>query len=382
MTRQTELPKPYLQIETDELIRRIADRKKQLGQDLCILGHHYQSDEVFQFADFAGDSLKLSQQAAQQERARYIVFCGVHFMAESADILSSDAHDVFLPNSQAGCTMADMADEVSVAEALRELRTMTDAKIVPITYVNSSAATKALTGREGGACCTSGNVQNVFRWALADANDGGAGGQKILAIPDQHLARNTAITMGYGLDDCTVYDPELPAGGLTSEQVARSTILLWKGHCHVHQRFTVEHVQAARDEHADVRVIVHPECPYEVVQAADAAGSTEQILQTVGKSPAGSRWAVGTESAMVNRLARQHNDRVIQPLASTAVCGQMKRIDLPHLLWTLDGLADNQPVNQIQVAKDIADQARQALQRMLDIKRTPEASETGRGNKK
>ena len=369
MALQTPLPEAYAEIDTGECRRRIAERKSRLGERVCVLGHHYQRDEVIEFADFTGDSLKLSRLAAEQTAARYIVFCGVHFMAESADVLSAPDQAVILPHIQAGCEMADMADEAGVAAALDELGRLTEARVVPVTYVNSSAAIKAVTGRAGGACCTSSNVRNVFRWALAPVAEGGAGGEKVLCIPDQHLGRNTAVAMGYGEDDCVVYDPDLPNGGLSAADVESATFLLWKGHCYVHQKFTPQHVEAVRRRHPGIRVIVHPECPREVVRLADASGSTEQILRAVAGARAGTSWAIGTESNLVNRLARRYPDRFVRLLADApALCGMMARIDLPHLLWVLDCLAEGRIVNRVSVPADAADGARAALDRMIAIK--------------
>ena len=368
--QQVPIPEKYLRASSDELGRQAAQLKARLGSDLCILGHHYQCDEVIAQADFTGDSLKLSQLAAQQGRARYIVFCGVHFMAESADVLSSDQQVVILPNAQAGCNMAEMADADGVAAALDEMSAIgAGARIVPITYVNSSAAIKALTGRAGGACCTSGNVRNVFEWALAPKGDGGAGAEKILCVPDQHLGRNTAAAMGYGDDACAIYDPALPNGGLSADEVAGATFLLWKGFCYVHQRFTPAHVKAVRQRHPSIRVIVHPECPREVVGLADAAGSTEQIIRAIDQAPTGGKWAIGTESNLVNRLAKRHPDQFIRVLSDApALCMTMHLVDLPHLVWVLDNLAEGRVVNQITVEAAEADDAKVALDRMIAIK--------------
>jgi len=369
MSERIPTARQYASLPNEQLHERIAQRKAQLGPSLCILGHHYQRDEVIRHADFTGDSLKLSQQAARQKDARFIVFCGVHFMAESADVLSSDEQVVVLPNLRAGCAMADMAEAAAVESALEELTGMTDAKIVPVTYVNSNAAVKALTGRAGGACCTSSNVRNVFAWALRSESQGGAGGEKILAIPDQHLGRNTAVAMGYSLDDCVVYDPARPNGGLTPRQVRNATFILWRGHCYVHQLFTAEHVVAVRHKHDSINVIVHPECPHEVVQLSDASGSTEQIIRAVGDAQPGTKWAIGTESNLVNRLAKTHKDRFVRILSDApAVCVQMGRITLAHLAWVLDCLAEGNVVNRISVDPVTAEQARLALQRMIDIK--------------
>ncbi|MBS3733329.1 MAG: quinolinate synthase NadA [Phycisphaerae bacterium] len=368
MAETDQIPAEYAAADHQTLTQRIALRKRELGNRLVILGHHYQRDEVFQFADFTGDSLKLSRQAAEQADAEFIVFCGVHFMAESAEILSAPHQRVCLPNLAAGCAMADMAEYADVAAALDELRAMTDAPIVPVAYVNSTAAIKALTGRAGGACCTSSNVRKVFDWALRPAPDGGAGGRKVFAVPDQHLARNTAAAMGYDEADLATYDPHQPGGGLSAEDVERATFVLWQGHCYVHQLFTRDDVERARQDEPEATIMVHPECPRAVVDAADRAGSTEQIRAAVGEAAPGSRWVIGTESNMVERLAREHPDQSIRVLsAGRATCVQMARIDLPHLLWTLDAIAAGEPIHVIRVADDVADDARTALQRMIAI---------------
>ena len=372
MNTQIPLTTEYTSLTSETLCERIAARKAELGKSLCILGHHYQRDEVIQFADFTGDSLKLSQLAADQKQARYIVFCGVHFMAESADILSVDDQVVCLPNLRAGCAMANLADATDVSAALAEVASMTTKKterIVPVSYVNSTATIKALTAQAGGACCTSSNIRNVFEWALTSEQSGGAGAAKIFAIPDQHLGRNTAVAMGYSAEDCAVYDPHLPNGGLSPADVQRAKFLLWKGHCYVHQLFTPEHVQAVRTEHKDIFVIVHPECPPEVVALADASGSTSQIISAIAAGRPGAWYAIGTESNLVNRLARQYSDRHILVLSEEpATCVQMQRIDLPHLLWVLDNLSAGRIVNQITVPANIAADARVALERMINIK--------------
>ena len=369
MPYQIPLPRHYNEMDTEELSAAIARRKEQLGKELCILGHHYQRDEIIRFADLTGDSLKLSQLAASQSEARYIVFCGVHFMAESADVLSSDDQIVCLPHMQAGCAMAEMAEDEAVAAAIDEVSELAVGKVVPVTYVNSSAAIKAVTARAGGACCTSSNVQNVFQWALLPAGEGGAGGEKVFAVPDEHLGRNTAFSLGYRPYDTVVYDPALPNGGLAGDDVRRATFVLWKGHCYVHQRFTARHVHRVRRKHPGITVIVHPECPHEVVRLADASGSTEQIIRAVRGSSPGSKWAVGTESNLVNRLAARHTEMFIRVLSDMpSLCAQMGRIDLGHLLWVLDNLAEGRVVNQVRVASDVARDARQALQRMIDIK--------------
>jgi quinolinate synthase len=376
---QPEMPPEYIQLTEAELCRRISAAKATLGETLCILGHHYQREEVIQFADFVGDSLKLSQQAAAQRKAKYVVFCGVHFMAESADVLAGLAtaspwragpdQVVILPNLNAGCAMADMADEPAVAAALEELAGLGGGKVVPVVYVNSAAAVKALAARAGGACCTSSNARNVFAWALAPASAGGAGADKVLAVPDQHLGRNSAVAMGYSLDQCVLYDPAKLGGGLSRADVARAKFILWKGQCHIHQVFRPAHVEAARRRHPGIRVLAHPECPYEVVSICDASGSTEQIIREVAAAPPGSSFAIATESNLVERLARRHRDRFIRTLADfPAICRQMYCIDLPHLLWVLDNLLAGRVVNRVRVEPAIAADARVALQRMLGIR--------------
>ena len=363
------LPQKYTEMSRQELINHIADVKAKLGDKLCILGHHYQSDDTIQFADFRGDSLKLSQQAANQKTAEYIVFCGVHFMAESADVLSSPEQTVCIPNMRAGCGMADMADPDDVIAAIDEINRVAGGNVIPIAYVNSTAAIKAATAKAGGACCTSSNVKNVFAWAFTPTEEGGAGAEKIFALPDQHLARNTAIAMGYSKDHCVVYDPELPLGGLTEQQIADAKFILWKGWCYVHRMFQVEHVLAARQDHPDATVIVHPECPNEVVELADLSGSTSQIIETISAAPAGTTWVVGTESNMVRRLACQMPDKNIHVLCGhQAKCIQMARIDLAHLAWCLDSIAENNPVNIVTVDNAIAADSCVALERMINIK--------------
>jgi quinolinate synthase len=341
-----------------------------------ILGHHYQHDEILRYADFTGDSLKLSQLAAQQSRAEFIVFCGVHFMAESADILSGGTRAVILPDLSAGCPMAEMAEADDVQTALDELAALAGgAAIVPITYVNSAASAKAITGRAGGACCTSSNCRAVFEWALTQKPATGSTDVKILALPDQHLARATALDMGYGLDDCALYRPRLPNGGLTAAQVRQATFILWDGWCCVHQEFTVEQIAGRRREHPGICVIVHPECEISVVQAADLHGSTEQIIAAVAAGSPGSQWAVGTEINLVNRLTRLHADRRVLNLADAGgKCAMMAHIDLPHLCWALENLAAGRVVNRVQVAEPIRRDAVIALERMIRLKGAADAS--------
>lgn len=370
MIYQQPLPQGYAQLEQDELHARISARKTELGGDLCILGHHYQSDDVIAHADFVGDSLKLSQQAAGLVQARFIVFCGVHFMAESADILSRGRAAVLLPHLMAGCGMADMAQDDAVEQAIEELAHLSGgARILPVSYVNSSAAIKAITGRAGGLCCTSSNARNVLKWALTPTGQGGGGANKILALPDQHLPHNTGLAMGFTPDQFAIYDPRLHNGGLSEADVRRATFILWKGQCYVHQRFTPQQVSNVRRLREGMNVVVHPECPHQVVALADASGSTEQIIQAVAAGEPGSSWAIGTESNLVNRLAKRHQDCFIRTLGDkAALCIQMARIDLTHLLWVLDNLAAGELVNHVQVPPALADQARLALERMIAIK--------------
>ncbi len=378
MLFQEPLTEPYTSMTFDELDSRIRAHKERFGSRLVILGHHYQQDDVVRYADFAGDSLKLSQLAADQHEAEFIVFCGVHFMAESADILTSDAQAVILPDLSAGCTMADMADDLDVQTCLEEMTALADgAKITPITYVNSTAAVKAATGRNGGACCTSGNCRTVLEWALRPIDQGGAGAAKIVAAPDQHLVRATALDMGYSLDDCVVYHPDQPNGGLTAEQVQRATFILWEGFCSVHQEFTVENIRRRREQYSGIKIIVHPECEISVVQAADLHGSTEQIIRAIADSAPGDKWAVGTEANLVNRLACRHVDKLVVNLADhQCLCATMYRIDPQHLCWTLDNLAEGNIVNRITVPSEIAADARIALQRMVALKGVSAASPT------
>ncbi len=351
----------YLLTPDDTLDDRIAAAKARLGQDVVILGHHYQRDEVVKFADFRGDSLKLSQQAAQAH-ARHIIFCGVHFMAESADILRRPHQVVILPDLSAGCSMADMADIGQVETCWAELESLGDLKVVPITYMNSTAAIKAFTGEHGGAVCTSSNAAAVMRWAFAR-------GERVLFLPDEHLGRNTAYRMGIALEEMVVWDPNEALGGTTPEAVRHARVILWKGYCSVHQRFRVEHVERVRREHPGLRVIVHPECRWEVAEAADSIGSTEQIIKAVASGEPGSKWAVGTEIHLVNRLSKQFTDRMVISLdPSVCVCTTMFRISPQHLLWALENLAAGQVVNRIRVDDRTRRWARVALERMLSLR--------------
>jgi quinolinate synthase len=346
-----------------QLVERARKAKEALGDRLFVLGHHYQRDEVIQFADVTGDSFKLAQQAAARPQAEYIVFCGVHFMAESADILTSDSQRVILPDMAAGCSMADMATFDQVEEAWEALEDLGLAdRVVPVTYMNSSADIKAFCGRNGGVVCTSSNARRALTWAFEQ-------GEKVLFLPDQHLGRNTAVLeMGMTLDDCVVWNPHRPNGGLTREQLERARMILWRGHCSVHGRFTAESVDDVRERIPGVNVLVHPECRHEVVLKADHVGSTEHIIRTLREAPAGSAWAVGTELNLVKRLAQMFPDKSVSFLDRTVCyCSTMNRIDLPHLVWALESLALGEVVNQITVDEDTAHWARVALDRMLAL---------------
>ena len=381
MNWQQPIPRTYTSLPTAEAVRRIADRKSELSERLVILGHHYQQDNVVRFADVVGDSFQLSREAAKLTKAEYVIFCGVHFMAESADILTADHQKVILPDMGAGCSMADMAALEDVEDAwnvIEEACAGIDGfKLVPITYMNSAANLKSFVGEHDGAVCTSSNCEKILRWALAQGagtaipSGGattGASKTKIIFFPDQHLGRNTAAKLGFPLDSMVVWDYKQPAGGLTDEQIRNATFILWKGHCSVHQLFRPEHVDQVRVKYPGIQVIVHPECRYEVVQKADLAGSTDLIGKTIAAAPAGSKWAVGTEVHMVNRLAQQYPDKQIVILSECqCLCTTMYRIDPPHLLWVLDQLAEGKVMNQITVDPHTKYWARVSLQRMLDI---------------
>jgi quinolinate synthase len=361
MLFQPPLPPEYGKLSEQEMCARIGAHKSRFGKRLVILGHHYQQDEVIQFADFTGDSLKLSQIAGEQAGAEFVVFCGVHFMAESADVLTDDGVTVILPDLSAGCSMADMAAIDQLEDAWEHLTSVTDAKIIPITYVNSTAAIKAFCGRHDGACCTSSNARKILEYALER-------GDKVIFLPDQHLGRNTAYALGFGLESMVVYDPHAVDGGLTDEQIDAAKFILWKGHCSVHALFTEKQCDAIRAADPECKILVHPECKWEVVQKADLAGSTEYIIKVIEEAPAGSRWAVGTEIHLVNRLAdRFAGTLAIRSLAGVqCLCTTMYRIDLRHLLWCLDEIAAGRVVNQIKVDDDTKHWSRVALDRMLE----------------
>src|ERR1022692_2734650 len=345
------------------LVGRAVAARTELGDRAFILGHHYQRDEVIRFADVTGDSFKLARDAADRPAAEFVIFCGVHFMAESADILTAPAQRVILPDLAAGCSMADMATYSQVEECWETLEDLGIAEsVVPVTYMNSSADIKAFTGRHGGTVCTSSNAKRALTWALSK-------GSKVLFLPDQHLGRNTAVLeLGLGLDDCVVWDPHRPGGGLDAGALQRATMILWRGHCSVHGRFTVQNVADVRARVPGVNVIVHPECVHDVVLAADQVGSTEKIISTIAAAPAGSAWAVGTELNLVQRLAESYQDKTIVFLDKTVCyCSTMNRIDLPHLVWAMESLARGEVVNQITVEEQVARQARAALDQMLAL---------------
>jgi quinolinate synthase len=345
------------------LVARATAAKAALGERVFILGHHYQRDEVIAFADVTGDSFKLARDAAARPNAEFIVFCGVHFMAESADILTAPDQAVILPDLAAGCSMADMAAASQVNDAWKVLQEAGIADVtIPVTYMNSTAAIKAFTGEHGGTICTSSNAEQSLRWAFEQ-------GEKVLFLPDQHLGRNTAVlSLGLTLEDCVLYDPHKPGGGLSVEQLRAAKMILWRGHCSVHGRFTPECVDDVRERVPGVTVIVHPECRYDVVTKADLVGSTEYIVKQLASAPAGSAWAIGTELNLVKRLATMHPDKQIVYLDKTVCyCSTMNRIDLPHLVWALENLADGNVVNRITVDSDTAHWARVALDRMLSL---------------
>ena len=349
-----------------ELVERARAARAALGERAFVLGHHYQRDEVIAFADARGDSFRLAQQAAARPEAEFIVFCGVHFMAESADILTADHQQVVLPDLAAGCSMADMATWSQVDEAWEILQEWVPGGVVPLTYMNSSAAIKAFTGREGGAICTSSNAARAMAWAFERA-------ERVLFLPDQHLGRNTAVLrLGLSLDDCVVWDPRLPGGGLTPDELRAAKMILWKGHCSVHGRFSAACVDELRATVPGVNILVHPECTHDVVTRADLVGSTEFIIKTIEEAEPGSSWAVGTELNLVQRLAQEHPDKNVMFLDKTVCyCSTMNRIDLPHFVWAMENLVAGNLVNVIEVDAETERWAKVALQRMLDLPARP-----------
>ena len=345
------------------LVERAKVARDALGDRALVLGHHYQRDEVIDFADITGDSFKLAQSAAAQSSAEYIIFCGVHFMAESADILTSSKQKVILPDLAAGCSMADMATANQVEKCWQELTEVGVAdKTIPVTYMNSSAAIKSFTGEHGGTICTSSNAQKTMEWAFTQ-------GEKILFLPDQHLGRNTAVqSLGLSLDDCVLWNPWKPMGGLTREAIQAAKVILWRGHCSVHGKFTKQSIDEVRLRVPGIQVLVHPECQHEVIKNADVVGSTEQIIRAVNASPAGSKWAIGTELNLVSRLAKNNPDKQVIFLdKDVCYCSTMNRIDLPHLVWAMESLVSGHVVNQISVDPRVAKFSRIALEQMLAL---------------
>ena len=360
---QVALPPEYVGLSDAEVADRIDRCRSELGSRLVILGHHYQRDEIIQHADFRGDSYKLAKDANIDPNAEFIVFCGVHFMAESADILTPPDKVVILPNLAAGCSMADMANQFQVRNCWRQLDDVLDtSEVIPVTYINSAANLKAFVGEHGGTVCTSTNAPAAIQWALQQ-------GKKVLFFPDQHLGRNTGAKMGYDIHrDMVLWDPFKPLGGNSAEDLQRATFILWKGHCSVHSRFTLAQVEKARADYPEINVLVHPECEYDVVQASDFFGSTEYIINTVRAAAPGSKWAIGTEINLVQRLAKELPDRLIYCLdPQICPCSTMYRIHPSFLLWSLENLVDGRIVNQVKVPDDIATLARVALDRMLKI---------------
>lgn len=360
---QPPLPPKYMGMSPEDAAVSISAARAGLGDDLLILGHHYQRDETIRWADLRGDSFKLSRLAAENSRARHIVFCGVHFMAESADLLTSEDQVVILPNMSAGCSMADMASIGQVEHAWQRLtEQLPEDRIIPVTYVNSTAALKAFVGRHGGTCCTSSNAKQVLDWAFGS-------GKRVFFFPDQHLGRNTSVAMGLSPDhDMVLWDPSETDGGVAPEALQASRIILWKGHCSVHARFTVEQIADARLRHPSATVIVHPECSLDVVRAADLSGSTEAILGAVQRAPAGSVWAVGTEISLVKRLAAENPGKTVFCLDPIVCpCSTMYRIHPKYLAWVLDGLVEGEVRNQVRVPKAIRADARASLLQMLEI---------------
>ena len=363
---QKDIPEEYWRLDARQIIARIAAARRELGSRCVVLGHHYQREDIIQFADFRGDSFKLAQWAAERPEAEFIVFCGVHFMAEAADILAAPHQKVVLPNMSAGCSMADMAEPDDVYACWDELREAGVAEsTIPVTYMNSAAALKAFCGENGGIVCTSSNAPNVYDWSFER-------GDKVLFFPDQHLGRNTGIKKGVSLDEMVVWDYTLPYGSLggnTREELARAKVILWKGWCSVHRRFSVAQIEKARTEYPGVKVIVHPECTMEVLQAADMDGSTEVISRTITEAPAGSAWAVGTEINLVSRLARENPDKLVFCLDPVVCpCSTMYRIHPAYLCWTLEELAEGRIVNRVELDEETHRDARIALERMLAVK--------------
>ena len=361
--RWQKVPTRYLKLTPEEITEGIAFARKEIGEKAVVLAHHYQRDDVFQFAEFTGDSYKLSKMAAAAKDAKWIIFCGVHFMAETADILTSPDQNVLLPNMAAGCSMSDMAKPSDLVDCWDELESVlgTADRVIPITYMNSAAAIKAHCGKNGGLVCTSSNADKAYEWAFER-------GDKILFLPDQHLGRNTGIAMGISSGDMAVWNPHLPMGGLSDAEIRQAKVLLWQGHCSVHTRFTVDQIVTARERNPETNIIVHPECTQETVAAADMNGSTEFILNTVAGAPAGSSWGIGTEISMVRRLAANNPDKDIFCLDPVVCpCSTMYRIHPAYLLWVLEGIMAGLAINRIEVEPETRRNALIALERMLEV---------------
>jgi quinolinate synthase len=359
MNTSQSLPEKYREMSVANMEKKVSEIKKLLGDRLYIPGHHYQKDEVIQFANDTGDSLQLAQLSAQNNKADYIVFCGVHFMAETADILTSENQRVILPDMRAGCSMADMANINQTERGWIEMQKVLGDTIIPLTYVNSTAAIKAFCGKHGGATVTSSNAKKMLEWAFTQK-------ERILFLPDQHLGRNTAYELGISLNEMAVWDPHAECFEYDGD-LSNVKVILWKGHCSVHEKFTLQNIAEIREEHPDMKIIVHPECSWEVVQQADASGSTNMIINTIAKSEAGSKWAIGTEMNLVNRIMQEHKDKEIISLnRNMCPCLTMNRIDLPHLLWALQSIVDGELINEIKVDEQVSEHANLALNRMLE----------------
>jgi len=355
------IPEEYLELNENEIFNRIKSAKMKLGNDLLILGHHYQMDSIIQFTDLRGDSLALAKQAAITSQAKYIIFCGVHFMAESADILTSADQKVVLPDIDAGCSMADMAELSDVESAWKAISSLTTDKIIPITYINSAANLKAFCGKHDGAVCTSSNAHLLVKWAFRE-------GEKLFFFPDQHLGRNSAYNLGIPLDDMIVWDPNEENGGNSNEAITKAKVILWHGFCSIHQMFKVEHIDSWKQREPDINVIVHPECSFEVVQNSDLNGSTNFIIDTIKKSEPNSKWAIGTEINLVNRLRNEFTDKMIASLSPfQCLCGTMFRIRPPYLLHVLERLLEGQAINQVKVSEEVTHWAKISLDRMLAL---------------
>lgn len=365
--RWQKIPPRYARMSPEEIGEAIRDNREALGTSVFVLGHHYQREDVICYADIRGDSYLLSKHAAEMTDSEVIIFCGVHFMAETADILTDDSRKVILPNMAAGCSMADMAQTEDVEDCWEDLRDVLPstasgrAPVVPVTYMNSTAAIKALCGENGGIVCTSSNASQAMRWALEH-------GERVLFLPDQHLGRNVALSIGIPREDMVLWNPVKPLGGLTQEQIKSAKIILWQGHCSVHTRFTVNQIAQAREHYPQANVIVHPECTNEVIKAADLQGSTEFIRKAVENAPSGSVWAIGTEINLVNRLANENPDKTVFCLDPVVCpCATMYRIHPAYLVWVLDGLRTGILINQVRVPADIRSKASIALERMLQL---------------